>query len=48
VANSSFFYDLVVDEHEKLLYIVWPDATSRKNYSHFGDLASFDSMQHIA
>jgi hypothetical protein len=41
--NSAFFYDFVVDEHGKLLYIFWVDATSRKNYSHFGDLVSFDA-----
>jgi hypothetical protein len=32
-----------VDEDGKLLFIFWADATSRKNYSHFGDLVSFDS-----
>jgi hypothetical protein len=42
-ANSAFFYDFVVDEHGKLLYIFWADATSRKNYSHFGDLVSVDA-----
>jgi hypothetical protein len=42
-ANAAFFYDFVVDEHGKLVYIFWADATSRKNYSHFGDLVSFDA-----
>jgi hypothetical protein len=42
-ANSAFFYDFVVDEHGKLLYIFWADATSRKNYKHYGDLVSFDA-----
>jgi hypothetical protein len=42
-ANSAFFYDFVVDEEGKLLYIFWADATSRKNYSLFGDIVSFDS-----
>jgi zinc finger SWIM domain-containing protein 3 len=42
-ANSAFFYDLVVDECEKLVYILWVDATSRKNYNHFGDLVSVDA-----
>jgi hypothetical protein len=42
-ANSAFFYVFVVDEHGKLVYILWADATSRKNYSHFGDLVSFDA-----
>jgi hypothetical protein len=30
-ANYAFFYDSVVDEHEKLVYIFWADAISRKN-----------------
>jgi hypothetical protein len=42
-ANSAFFYDFVVDEQGKLVYIFWADATSRKNYRHFGDVVSFDS-----
>ena len=42
-ANSTFFYDFVVDEHEKLVPIFWADATSRNNHNHFGDLMSFDS-----
>jgi hypothetical protein len=42
-ANSAFFYDFVVDEEGKLVYVFWADATSRKNYSHFGDLVSFDA-----
>jgi hypothetical protein len=32
-----------VDVKGKLLYIFWADVTSRKNYSHFGDLMPFDS-----
>jgi hypothetical protein len=31
-SNSVFFYDFSVDEHGKLVYIFWADATSRKNY----------------
>jgi hypothetical protein len=42
-ANSAFFYDFVVDEQGKLVYIFWADATSRKNYRHFGDVVSFDA-----
>jgi hypothetical protein len=42
-ANYVFFYDFVVDEHGKLLYIFWADATSRKNYNHFSDLVSLDA-----
>ena len=41
--NSAFFYDFVVDAQGKLVYVFWADATSRKNYSHFGDLVSFDA-----
>jgi hypothetical protein len=41
--NSAFFYDFIVDEHGKLVYIFWTDDTSRKNYKHFGDLMSFDA-----
>jgi hypothetical protein len=32
-----------VDENGKLVSLFWADATSRKNYSHFGDLVSFDA-----
>jgi hypothetical protein len=42
-ANSAFFYDFAVDEHGKLVYIFWADATCRKNYTHFGDLVSVDA-----
>jgi sensor domain CHASE-containing protein len=42
-ANSAFFYDFVVDDKGKLIYIFWADATSRKNYSHFGDVVTFDA-----
>jgi hypothetical protein len=42
-ANPAFFYDFVVDEHGKLVYIFWADATSRKNYKYFGDVVTFDA-----
>jgi hypothetical protein len=42
-ANHAFFYDFVVDDQGKLVYIFWADATSRKNYSHFGDVVTFDA-----
>jgi hypothetical protein len=32
-----------VDEQGKLVCIFWVDGTSRKNYSDFGDLVSFDA-----
>jgi hypothetical protein len=42
-ANSVFFYDFVVDEDGKLVYIFWVDATCRKSYTHFDDLLSVDA-----
>jgi zinc finger SWIM domain-containing protein 3 len=42
-ANSVFFYDFVVDDQGKLIYIFWAGATSRKNYSHFGYVDTFDA-----
>ncbi|XBJ23026.1 hypothetical protein VPH35_001293 [Triticum aestivum] len=41
--NSAFFYDFVVSAEGKLMYVFWADATSRKNYKHFGSVVSFDS-----
>jgi hypothetical protein len=41
-ANSTVFYDLVVDDRGKLVYIFWVDAISRKNYNHFDDLVFVD------
>jgi hypothetical protein len=41
--KSYIFYDFVVDENGKLVSLFWADATSRKNYIHFGDLVSFDA-----
>jgi sensor domain CHASE-containing protein len=29
-ANIAFFYDFVVDEQGKLVYVFWADATSKK------------------
>jgi hypothetical protein len=43
-ANLAFFYDFIVDDHGKLIYIFCADATSRKNYSHFDDVVSFDTI----
>jgi hypothetical protein len=42
-ADPTSFYDFVVDDQGKLIYIFWADATSRKNYSHFGDVVTFDA-----
>jgi sensor domain CHASE-containing protein len=41
------FYDFAVDEEGKLVYIFWADATSRKNYTHFGEIW-FLLIPHIA
>lgn len=41
--NSAFFYDFVVNDEGELVHVFWADATSRKNYNHFGDVVSFDS-----
>ncbi|KAM3271631.1 hypothetical protein ACQJBY_042062 [Aegilops geniculata] len=41
--NSAFFYDFDVNDEGKLMRVFWADATGRKNYSHFGDVISFDS-----
>ena len=32
-----------MDDEGKLVYVFWADATSRKNYKHFGDVVSLDS-----
>jgi len=40
--NPDFFYDFVVDEQGRLVHVFWADAVSRKNYSHFCDVISFD------
>jgi hypothetical protein len=41
--NPTFFYDFDVDKEGRLVYVFWADAMSRKNYTHFCDLVSFDS-----
>ncbi|XP_062202061.1 protein FAR1-RELATED SEQUENCE 5-like [Phragmites australis] len=41
--NSGFYFDYVVDEEGKLVHIFWADTTCRKNYSHYGELISFDA-----
>ncbi|CAN6181097.1 unnamed protein product [Urochloa humidicola] len=43
LANPAFYFDYVIDEKGRLVHAFWADATCRKNYSHFGDLVSFDS-----
>ena len=41
--NNSFFYEYVSDNVGKLKYVFWADGISRKNYSLFGDVVSFDT-----
>ena len=41
--NESFFYDHVSDNERKLKHVFWVDDISRKNYSLFGDVVSFDT-----
>ncbi|WJX12442.1 hypothetical protein P8452_02945 [Trifolium repens] len=41
--NPSFFYDYVADNEGRLKYVFWADGISRKNYSLFGDVISFDT-----
>jgi hypothetical protein len=41
--NSTFFYDFELNHDGKLVHVFCADATRRKNYSHFGDVVSFDS-----
>ncbi|KAM0853034.1 hypothetical protein ACQ4PT_051350 [Festuca glaucescens] len=41
--NGAFFFEYDVDEAGTLLRLFWADPTSRKNYSHFHDVLSFDS-----
>lgn len=41
--NNSFFYEYVSDNVGKLKYVFWADGISRKNYSLFEDVVSFDT-----
>jgi hypothetical protein len=36
------FYDFEVDAQGRLIRVFWADATSRKNYKHFGDMVSLN------
>ena len=33
----------MLDDKGRLVHVFWVDPTCRKNFSHFGDLLSFDS-----
>ncbi|XP_058783612.1 protein FAR1-RELATED SEQUENCE 5-like [Vicia villosa] len=41
--SHSFYYDFEVDKEGRLKYVFWADGISRKNYSLFGDVISFDT-----
>ena len=41
--NAAFYFDYVIDGKGRLVHVFWADATSRKNYVHFGELLSFDT-----
>jgi hypothetical protein len=41
--NHSFYYDFEVDNEGRLKHVFWADGISRKNYSLFGDVISFDT-----
>lgn len=41
--NPSFIFDYKLDNRNRLTHVFWADGTSRKNYSLFGDVISFDS-----
>ena len=40
--DPGFFFEYEVNDG-RLVRLFWADTTSRKNYSHFGDVVSFDS-----
>ncbi|XP_057249928.1 protein FAR-RED IMPAIRED RESPONSE 1-like [Beta vulgaris subsp. vulgaris] len=42
-SGGGFFFDYCVDENRHLTRVFWADAISRKNYSLFGDMVSFDT-----
>ncbi|XP_048493059.1 protein FAR-RED IMPAIRED RESPONSE 1-like [Beta vulgaris subsp. vulgaris] len=42
-SGGGFFFDYCVDENRHLTRVFWADAISRKNYSLFGDMISFDT-----
>ncbi|XP_021861919.2 protein FAR1-RELATED SEQUENCE 9-like [Spinacia oleracea] len=39
---NGFYFDYSLDEHDHVSHLFWADATSRKNYSLFGEMISFD------
>ncbi|XP_021759191.1 protein FAR1-RELATED SEQUENCE 5-like [Chenopodium quinoa] len=41
--EGAFFFDHCMDEHQRLTRVFWADAISRKNYSLFCDMITFDT-----
>ncbi|XP_077245563.1 protein FAR1-RELATED SEQUENCE 4-like [Tasmannia lanceolata] len=41
--DPSFFYEMELDENQRLKNLVWVDAKSRMAYTHFGDVVTFDT-----
>ncbi|XP_021743293.1 protein FAR1-RELATED SEQUENCE 5-like [Chenopodium quinoa] len=42
-SEGAFFFDHCMDEHQRLTRVFWADAISRKNYSLFCDMITFDT-----
>ncbi|XP_068305150.1 protein FAR1-RELATED SEQUENCE 5-like [Pyrus communis] len=45
--NPSFFYELHLDKEEQITNIFWADAKMIIDYSHFGDVVSFDTTYKV-
>ena len=41
--NSNFYYDVQVDEENRIKNIFWSNASSRAKYQDFGDCVTFDT-----
>ncbi|XP_047180889.1 protein FAR1-RELATED SEQUENCE 5-like [Vigna umbellata] len=41
--NSDFFYDIALDEDNKICSVFWADARTRAAYEEFDDVVSFDT-----
>ncbi|XP_021750377.1 protein FAR1-RELATED SEQUENCE 5-like [Chenopodium quinoa] len=42
-SEGAFFFEHCMDEHQRLTRVFWADAISRKNYSLFCDMITFDT-----
>ncbi|XP_014501308.1 protein FAR1-RELATED SEQUENCE 5-like [Vigna radiata var. radiata] len=41
--NNDFFYDIALDEGNRICSVLWADARSRAAFEEFGDVVSFDT-----